>query len=84
MPRTLNDETMVRITVPVPDETRDELYAYAAASGLKSSHFFAMALVAGARQLGSLLAPGRVDPGVSPAPAAPARPAGPARKKKTT
>jgi hypothetical protein len=44
-------EEMVRLSVRVPVETRDELTRLAAASGLKMSAFLAAALVIGGRQL---------------------------------
>jgi hypothetical protein len=44
-------EEMVRLSVRVPVETRDELQQLAGVSGLKMSAFLAAALVIGGRQL---------------------------------
>lgn len=44
-------EEMVRLSVRVPAETRDELAELASVSGLKMSAFLAAALVIGGRQL---------------------------------
>ena len=50
-----------RITVYVPDNTYDELMAIADKSGVKPSHFFAMALVRGAREMSQDLVPPTVQ-----------------------
>ena len=44
-------DEMIRLSVRVPVETRDELAKLAAVSGLKMSAFLATALVIGGRQL---------------------------------
>ena len=44
-------DEMIRLSVRVPIETRDELAKLAAVSGLKMSAFLATALVIGGRQL---------------------------------
>lgn len=44
-------EEMIRLSVRVPIETRDELVRLASSSGLKMSAFLATSLVIGSRQL---------------------------------
>jgi hypothetical protein len=45
------EEEMVRVTVRVPESTRDQLDQWAAGVGVRSSHFVSMSLMRGAREL---------------------------------
>lgn len=57
MPRTLNDEEMIRVSVAVTSETREELYQLARIIGIKPTHFFESGLVLGCRSLARAAAP---------------------------
>lgn len=57
MPRPVEDVEMKRVIVSVPEETHEELVTLAERSGVRRSHFLAMAVVLGARVLDRQLNP---------------------------